>query len=70
MPIKINYLDAFYLKILFQSLVVAEDVAGEAVCQINKTFNQTAGQVANKSYLSCIVRATDIAMETYSNSQQ
>ena len=39
-----------------------------AVCHMNKNFNQTAGQVANKSYLSCVVRATDIAMEAYNNS--
>ena len=29
----------------------------DAVCQMNKTFNQTAGQVAHKSYPSCAVRA-------------
>ena len=39
---KILYLDAVYLKIPFQSLVVAEDV--------------------------CVVKATDIAMETCINS--
>ena len=40
----------------------------EPVCQMNKNFNQTAGQVAHKSYPSSVVRATDIAMEAYNNS--
>ena len=35
------------------------------VCHMNKYLNQTAGQVAHKSYPSCVVRATDIAMEVY-----
>ena len=39
----------------------------QPVCQMNKNFNQTAGQVSHKSYLSCVVRATDIA-ETYNKS--
>ena len=30
---------------------------------MNKYFNQTAGQVAPKSYPSCVVKATNIAME-------
>ena len=30
---------------------------------MNKNFNQTAGQVAPKSYPSCVVKATNIAME-------
>ena len=34
---------------------------------MNKKFNRTAGQVAHKSYPSCIVRATDIAMEAINN---
>ena len=34
-----------------------------AVCHMNTNFTQTAGQVAHKSYLPCVVRATDIAME-------
>ena len=38
------------------------------VCQMNKHFNQTARQVAYKSYPSCVVRATDIAMEAYNKS--
>ena len=38
------------------------------VCQMNTNFNQTAGQVAHKSNPSCVVRATDIAMEAYNNS--
>ena len=37
---------------------------------MNKKFNQTAGQIAQKSYLSCVVRATDIAREAYNNSHQ
>ena len=43
-------------------------VYAQAVCQMNKKLNQTAGQVAHKSYLSCVVRAMDIAMEGYNNS--
>ena len=39
--------------------------AMKAVCHVKKKFNQTAGQVAHKSYLSCVVMATDIAMEAY-----
>ena len=39
-----------------------------AECHMNKNFNQTAGQVAHKSYPSCVVRATDIAMEGYNDS--
>ena len=27
------------------------------MCQMKKYFNQTAGQVAHKSYLSCVIRA-------------
>ena len=38
------------------------------MCQMNKNFNQTAGQVAYNSYQSCVVKATDIAMEAYNNS--
>ena len=41
-----------------------------AVCRMNKNFNLTAGQVAHKSYPSCVVRATDIAMEAYNNSHE
>ena len=37
----------------------------DAVCQMNKNFNQAAGQVAHKSYPSCVVMATDIAMDAY-----
>ena len=37
------------------------------VCQMNKNFNKTAGQVAHKSYLSCSVRTKDITMEAYNN---
>ena len=40
------------------------------VCHMNKKFNHTARQVAHKSYPSCVVRATDISMEAYSNSYQ
>ena len=42
----------------------------QAVCHMNTNFNQTVGQVAHKSYLSCVFRATDIAMEAYNNSHQ
>ena len=41
-----------------------------AVCHMNKNFNQTAGQIAHKSYPSGVVRAADIAMEAYNNSNQ
>ena len=34
---------------------------------MNKKFNQTAGQVAHKSYPPCVIRATDNAMEAYNN---
>ena len=37
---------------------------------MNKNFNQTAGEVAQKSYLSYVVRATDIAIEAYNNSHK
>ena len=37
---------------------------------MKKDFNQTAGQVAYKSYPFCIVRTTDIAMEGYNNSHR
>ena len=37
----------------------------KSVCQMNKYFNQTAGQVAHPV---CVVRATDITMEAYNNS--
>ena len=37
---------------------------------MKKNFSQTAGQVAHKSYLSCVVKATDIAMEAYNNCHQ
>ena len=37
---------------------------------MNKNFNQTAGQVAHKSYLSSVVRATDITMDAYNNSHK
>ena len=40
----------------------------QVVHQMNKNFNQTEGQVAHKNYLSCVVRATDIAMEAYNKS--
>ena len=40
------------------------------MCHMNKIFKQTAGQVAPKSYPSCVVRATDIAMESYNNSHK
>ena len=36
-----------------------------AVCHMNQKFTQTAGQVAHKSNSSCVVRAADIAMESY-----
>ena len=34
---------------------------------MNKKFNQT-GQVVHKSYPSCVIRATDNAMEAYNDS--
>ena len=34
---------------------------------MNKKFKQIEGQVAHKGYLSCVVCATDIALETYKN---
>ena len=37
------------------------------VCQMNKNFNKTAGEVAHKSYLSSTVRTKDITMEAYNN---
>ena len=40
------------------------------VCHMNKKINHTAGQVAHKSNLSCVVRPTNIAMEAYNNSHQ
>ena len=40
----------------------------QPVCQLNKNFNQTAGQVAHEGYPSCVVRATDIAIEAYNKS--
>ena len=33
------------------------------MCHVNKNFDQTAGQVAHKSYPFGAVRATDIAIE-------
>ena len=41
-----------------------------SVCHMNKKLNQTAGQVAHKSYQSCVVRATDIVMEANNNSHK
>ena len=41
-----------------------------SVCHMNKKFNQTAGQVAHKSYQSCVVRATDIVMKADNNSHK
>ena len=35
---------------------------------MKKKFNLTAGQVAHKSYPSCVVTATDTAMEAYNKS--
>ena len=40
----------------------------QPVCQMNKNFNKTAGQFAHESYPSCVVRATDIAIEAYNKS--
>ena len=37
---------------------------------MNKKINQTAGQVAHKSYPSCVIGATDIAIEAYNNSHK
>ena len=39
-----------------------------AVCHMNKILNKIAGQVAQKMYLSCFIKATDIAMEAYNKS--
>ena len=38
------------------------------MCHMNKNFSQTVGQVVHKSYQSCVVRATHIAMEAYNKS--
>ena len=47
------------------SSITPKNIGCYVVCHMNKSSNLTAGQVAQKSYLSCVVRETGIAMEAY-----
>ena len=60
----------FFLNIIYCSNFIASLHTFKNTTSVSyeQNFNQTAGQVAHKSYPSCVVRATGIAMEAYNNS--